>query len=116
MLAIIKIQSEFGVTNYMARKAKDFVREKESLQLLNQRLPLAPKTADLERGFYESNDVSRIMPGKKDFVSVKQGGQCVRIQKRLVLNNLREVYQLFKDRVPTETVGFSNFADLQPKH
>ena len=56
------------------------------------------------------------MPGKKDFVSVKQGEQRVHIQKRLVLSNLREVYQLFKDRFPTETVGFSKFADLRPKH
>ena len=30
------------------------------------------------------------------------------------LNNLREVYQLFKNRVSTETVGFSKFADSRP--
>ena len=56
------------------------------------------------------------MPEKKDFVSVKQGEQRIHIQKRLFLSNLREVYQLFKDKFPTETVGFSKFADLQPKH
>ena len=115
---IRKIQSEFGATNYMAQKAKDLVKEKGILATPNPKLghPLVPKTADLVCGFYESDDVSRIMPGKKDFVSVKQGEQRVHIQKRLVLNNLREVYQLFKDRFPTETVGFSKFADLRPKH
>ena len=115
---IRKIQNEFGTTNYMARKAKDLVREKGVFATPNPNLghPIAPKTADLVCVFYESDDVSRIMPGKKDFVSVKQGEQHVHIQKRLVLSNLREVYQLFKDEFPTETVGFSKFADFQPKH
>ena len=86
----------------MARKAKDLVKEKGILATPNPKLghPLAPKTADLVCGFYESDDV--IMPGKKDFVSVKQGEQCVHIQKRL--SNLREVYQLFKDWFLTETL------------
>ena len=56
------------------------------------------------------------MRGRKDFVSVKQGEQRLHIQKRLVLSNLREAYQLFKDRFPTETVEFSKFADLRPRH
>ena len=91
---IRKIQSEFGAANYMAQKAKDLVREKGVFATPNPKLGhlIAPKTADLVRGFYESDDVSRIMPGKKGFVSVKQGEQRVHIQKRLVLSNLREVY------------------------
>ena len=56
------------------------------------------------------------MPGMKDFVSVKQGEQRVHIQKRLVLSNLKEAFQLFNNRFPTETVGFSKFADSRPKH
>ena len=56
------------------------------------------------------------MPGKKDFVSVKQGEQRVHVQKRLVLSNLRELYKLFKDKFPAEKVGFSKFAELRPKH
>ena len=63
---IRKVQSEFGATNYMARKAKDLVREKGVFATPNPKLghPIAPKTADLVCGFYESDDVSRIMPGK----------------------------------------------------
>lgn len=51
---IRKIQSEFGATNYMARKAKDLVREKGVFATPNPKLghPIAPKTADLVRGFY----------------------------------------------------------------
>ena len=67
---IRKIQSEFGATNYMARKAKDLVREKGVLATPNPKLghPLASKTADLVRGFYESDDENRIMPGKISFL------------------------------------------------
>ena len=98
----------------MAQKAKDLVKEKGILTTPNPKLghPLAPKTADLVCGFYESDDVSRIMPGKKDFASVKQGEQRVHIQKRLVLSNLREVYQLFKDRFPT--LGSQNLLTFDP--
>ena len=47
--------------------AKYLVREKGVFATPNQKLghPIAPKTADLVCGFYQSNDVSRIMPGKK---------------------------------------------------
>ena len=38
------------------------------------------------------------------------------IQKRLILGNLREIYQLFKERFPSQSVGFSKFAKLRPKH
>ena len=49
------------------------------------------------------------MPGKKDFVSVKQGDHRVHIQKRLVLSNLKEAYQLFKNKYSNEKVGLQNF-------
>jgi hypothetical protein len=54
--------------------------------------------------------------GKKDFVSVKQEGTRVHIQKRLVLSNLREVYGAFKDTYPDKKIGFSKFAELRPQH
>ena len=43
---------------------------------------------DLVVGFYESDNSSRMMPGRKDFVSVKQIHGRVQIQKRLILCNL----------------------------
>ena len=56
------------------------------------------------------------MPGKKDFVSIKHGDRRVHVQKRLILNNLKEVYQQFKGKHPLEKIGFSKFAELRPKH
>ena len=55
------------------------------------------------------------MPGKKDYVSVRQEGKRVQLQKRLVLNNLRELYQQFKEGHPTLKIGFSKFGEFRPK-
>ena len=38
------------------------------------------------------------------------------VQKRLMLGNLKELYQEFKEKHPTDKIGFSKFADLRPKH
>ena len=78
-----KIQSEFCASNYMARKVKDLVRENGILATPNPKPGhlLASEVVDLVSGFYSYDDVSRMMPGKKDFVSVKQGEQRVHIQK-----------------------------------
>lgn len=76
---------------------------------------LSADVIDQVHNFYESDDVSRVMPGKKDYVSVRQGDSRVQLQKRLVLSNLKELYQLFKEKFPTLTIGFSKFAELRPK-
>ena len=68
------------------------------------------------KDFYEFDDISRILPCKKDFVSVRQGNQRVHVQKRLLLSNLKEVYQQFKKNHAMEKIGFSKFAELYPQH
>ena len=55
------------------------------------------------------------MPGKKDFVSVIDQGERKHLQKQLVLCNLKEAHQRFKEQNPDTKVGFSKFADLRPK-
>ena len=56
---------------------------------------LSPKTVDLVTDFYQSDEISRMMPGKKDFLSVKKDGRQVHVQKRLILSNLNEVHRAF---------------------
>ena len=102
----------------MARKAKDLAKESGILAAPNPKIGhcIDSETLIHVGQFYESDEVSRLMPGKKDFISVKQGEQRVQVQKRLILNNLKELYQLFKDNHPNGKVGFSKFAKLRPKH
>lgn len=57
------------------------------------------------------------MPGKKDFISLRNDdGTKVQTQKRLVLCNLKELYKIFKSRYSEITIGFSSFASLRPKY
>ena len=116
--SVKKIQQEFGVSNYTARKSKELVKEKGIVSLPSPKLgPLLPsEMIDMIQEFYESDEITRVMPGKKDFVSVKIEGKCVHVQKQLVLNNLREVYHGFKEKFPDRKIGFSKFAELRPKH
>ena len=61
-------------------------------------------------------NISQIMPGKKDFVSIRQGDQGVHVQKRLILGNLKEVYQQFKEKHTIEKICFAKFSELCPRH
>lgn len=65
--------------------------------------------------FYELDENSRMLPGKKDFVSVKKNGERVHVQKRLLLVNLKELYQLFTEKYPLIKCSFSKFATFEPK-
>lgn len=66
--------------------------------------------------FYNDDSISRIMPGIKDTVSVEVDGERVKVQKRLLLMDLKELHMLFKESHPDNPVGFSTFAKLRPKH
>ena len=71
--SIEKIQAEFGASNFMVRKAKQLVKDKRVLSSPDPQPGhcLAKTTIDRVAAFYESDNSSRMMPGKKDFISVK---------------------------------------------
>ena len=50
--------------------------------------------------FYERDDISYQMPGKRDTVVVKQYSSKETYQKRILLYNLREVHQMFLQENP----------------
>ena len=106
------------MSDYIARKCKQLVREKGVFSSPDPKPghSLPSETVEIVTDFYQSDEVSRTMPGKKDFVSVEQEGTRVHIQKTLVLSNLREVYRAFKDAYPDKKIGFSKFAELRPQH
>ena len=49
-----------------------------------------------------------------DCISLKVDGTKVHVQKRLLLSNLKETYQLFVERHPDKKIGFSTF-DMHPR-
>lgn len=56
------------------------------------------------------------MPGMKDYVSVRGESGRIHRQKRLILCNLKELYESFKKEMPNAQVGFSTFASIRPQH
>ena len=113
-----KIAKEFDVFRYLARRAKQLVAEKG---VLSSPTPKGGTTLPVEiveevHKFYLSDSISRVMPGKKDFLSVKGAdGKRVHRQKRLVLCNLQEAYREFKSCHPDMKIGFTKFSLLRPK-
>ena len=103
------------MTKHTAQRSKKIVEEQGVLSLPSPKAghSLVVETVDVVHSFYQSDDISRVMPGMKDFVSVRK--DCKR-QKRLVLSNLKEAYSEFKQKFPDQKVGFSKFAELRPKH
>jgi len=60
--------------------------------------------------FYQDDEHSRQLPGKKDFVSLSRNGHQ---QKQLLHCNLKELYSAFKLKNPLLKVGFSKFCSLR---
>lgn len=112
-----KIQDEFGISMYMATKAKALQKEKGIMSTPDtiKRIRLDDETKNKIISFYKDDDISRVCPGKRDYVSVLDDGTRILKQKRLVLCNLREAYQQFKNTYPMIKVGFSKFAELRPR-
>lgn len=116
--SVRKVQKEFEATNYMVRKAKKLVKENGILSTPNPKpgKNLSQDTVNSVKDFYNSDQISRNMPGKKDFVSMASQGEKIPVQKRLVLCNLNEAFKEFKDEYPHLKIGFSKFAELRPKN
>lgn len=114
-----KLAEEFGASRRQTNKAKHLVDQHGVLTTPNPRSgtnKLPVEIENLVRSFYLREDVSRILPGKKDFVSVKlSDGTRSHIQKQLILSNIEELYQVFKTEYPDVKIGLTKFYTLRPK-
>lgn len=77
---------------------------------------LSHGTVDLIRQFYESSEYSRIMPGKKDCISVSVNGKKEMVQKILLLCDLKELHAKFCTKYPDTLISRSKFSKLRPLH
>lgn len=115
--SINKIMMEFGASRHIVKKMRQLVQEEGILCEVNRKIsrPMPAEITEKVMDFYREPDVSREMPGAKEFVSVKTQAGKEHKQKRLVLGNLKEIYVQFKERHPDVNIGFSKFAELRPK-
>lgn len=110
---------EFGCTEWEAREAKELVAEKGIFSIPEKKRGkvLSVETTNLVKSFYEKDDISRIMPGFKECISVKQdNGKREQVQKRLLLGNLNEIYSLFHKEYEHVKIGLTKFVQLRPVH
>lgn len=80
-----KIQQEFRASKYMVQTAKKLVTEKRilfSLRVKSSKM-LTPATAEMVKQFYAYDEISRIMPGMRDYISVnsEEKESCFTIEK-----------------------------------
>lgn len=67
--------------------------------------------------FYEDSISSVMMPGKKDFISVRDGnGVRKYVQKKLLLFDMKELHHQFQREHPEIHIGLTSFKLLRPKH
>ena len=87
---VIKKFRVVGATQHMIRRAKALVQKKGILSNPNQKAgkTLLEETARLVKEFYKKDELSRMMPGKKDCFTMKIDGVKQTVQKRLLLCNL----------------------------
>ena len=114
-----ELMKEFGCTEWEARQSIQLVSESGVFSIPEKKtgklLPVA--TVNSVKTFYERDDVSRIMPGLKDYISVKQdNGKREHVQKRLLLADLNDIYGLYKKEHEHLKIGFTKFTQLRPPH
>jgi hypothetical protein len=96
-----QVASFFSVSVHLVKRAIILKREKGILSKpdRNKGRPMCEDEKDIVRDFYLSDDNSRMLPGIKDCVSVRlvQGNKKVKLQKRLLLMNIDELYVKYKE-------------------
>ena len=105
----------FGVTNYMVRQSRTLKKEKGILAKRNEKEWKSVPADDIKQvqDFYQSDEVSQMCPGKKDFVPVKIDGIKQHKHKRLLLCNLNELHSNFKQKFG-QKISLPNFASYAP--
>lgn len=102
----------------LAMKGKKHNSYKLGIQYYNiTGRPIPQDTHDIVEEFYTDDRFSVNLPGMKDFISIKNAEhQRVHVQKRLILLNLKELFEQFRMEHSDIKIGFSVFASFRPTH
>ena len=109
-----KISEYFNVSEYMVKEARKITKNEGILELPQPKKGklLHPDIIRTVEQFYEDDEYTKLMPGRKDCVSIARN---VYKQKRLLLCNLNELYAAYKAMYPENKIGLSKFCSLRPK-
>ena len=106
-------KTEFNVSAYMVRQARKLVKEKGILELPEQKKGkvLLEETSRCVIDFYCDDEYSRLMPGKKDFVSIAKN---THMQKRLLLCDMKETLHVCFINTMSTLPGTQSFHQFVP--
>lgn len=112
-----KISEEFGTSRRQAIKAKKLRNAEGVMAFPTSRSgkTLPSETIEKVIQFYESDENSRIMPSTSEVITIKKDGIKQKVQKRLILSDVRNLHELFKEKFPEYPIGLTKFAELRPK-
>ena len=112
-----KVCNEFNVSEYLVRASRKLKQEKGILSDPGSKKGkiISPDVSNRIHEFYQSDEFSRMCPGKKEYVSIKENDEKVHKQKRLLLINLKELCANYKEQYPNDQISFSKFCTLRPK-
>ena len=99
------------------RLATKYGVNKKTAAVVHRSTALDSATVELLKNFYESDIVSRQMPGRNDYITIRNSsGEKERLQKKILVMTIMEAYKQFKSDHPGLKIGKSKFAELRPKH
>lgn len=112
-----RIQTEFNASRRLVEVAMKLLEEKGPYStpdpMKARRIP--ESTVATVKEFYNSDDISRCMPGMKDKVKVTEGSVRVNKQKRLLLWPIYDIYDMFVKENSVHKIGFASFTTLRPE-
>ena len=115
-----QIAAEFKVSRWLAYKSVSIRRDHGILPDIQGKIgrKLSIETLDAVKEMYHDDEYTRSLPGMNDALSVRVGENKIKMQKRLIMCDLKELHKAFLERNienPQQKVGFSTFAKLRPK-
>ncbi|XP_067648016.1 uncharacterized protein [Eurosta solidaginis] len=114
---IRKIRETFNVSRRMVSTAKKLQKTQGvgSRPEKKKGRPINPETVKAVEEFYLCDDVSRIIPGMHDSKSVKKDGVRCHEQKRLLMDSIRNLHSIFREKFPNMPISLSKFKQLRPQ-
>ena len=106
----------FDTTKHAVQKAINLKKEGIlSMPKRAKRKGISSEDLQVVTNFFNDDEYSRQLPGRKDYVSVRIDGRKQHVQKRLLLGNLSELYEAFKKDHSTIKISFAKFCSVRPK-
>lgn len=117
-LSITEITNTFGTTEYMAKKAIELYSSKGILAQPEPKKSgnaISPDVIKSVINFYLRDSVSKQLPGKCDNITLKVNGEKQIVQKRLLMQPLKFLHDMYREEHPLNDIGFTKFTLLRPR-